>query len=304
MKTLKKFTSIFSIINFIISHPLNKNNKIKSVIRFIKWQINTKLNSYPIIYPFTDKAKLIVQKGMTGATGNLYCGLHEFNEMSFLLHFLRNSDLFIDVGANIGSYTILASAHIGSKSLSIEPAPSSFINLSNNIHINKIDDKVRAYNLALGAQNGYANFTSLHDTTNHIVTEEKELNININDIIKVKITTLDEIINSNPDILLPVILMKIDTEGFEKEVLRGSEKLLKKNELKAIIIELNEREQIDNILSKFGFKPFQYEPFSRTLNSLDLLHTKTSNAIYIRDLDFVELRLKTAEKFNVLNQLI
>jgi hypothetical protein len=37
------------------------------------------------------------------ATGNLYVGLHEFEEMAFLLHFLRRGDLFADVGANVGS---------------------------------------------------------------------------------------------------------------------------------------------------------------------------------------------------------
>ncbi len=81
--------SLISTLKFIINHPLNKDNKIAALIRFVKWQCNTRLNPYPIIYPFTTKARLIVQKGMTGATGNLYCGLHDFNDMFFLLHFLR-----------------------------------------------------------------------------------------------------------------------------------------------------------------------------------------------------------------------
>lgn len=45
---------------------------------------------------------------MTGATGNWYCGLQEYEDMSFVLHALRPGDLFVDVGANIGSYSILA----------------------------------------------------------------------------------------------------------------------------------------------------------------------------------------------------
>src|ERR1700761_268360 len=101
--------NIFSLLRFIYSHPLNRNNKLKSIFRFLKWQINIRLNPYPIIYTYTEKAKLIVKKGMTGATGNMYCGLHEYNEMAFLLHLLREDDLFIDIGANIGSYTVLAS---------------------------------------------------------------------------------------------------------------------------------------------------------------------------------------------------
>ena len=45
----------------------------------------------------------MARKGMTGASGNIYFGLHEFEEMGFLLHFLREEDLFIDIGAYIGS---------------------------------------------------------------------------------------------------------------------------------------------------------------------------------------------------------
>ena len=152
--------NIISLVKFISSHPLNKTNKSKSIIRFLKWQINTRLNPFPIIYPYTEKTKIIIQKGMTGATGNLYCGLHEYNDMAFLLHFLRIEDFFIDIGANIGSYTILASGHIGAKTFSFEPVPSTFAHLINNISINQMTDKVRAFNIGLGSQKGSIEFTS------------------------------------------------------------------------------------------------------------------------------------------------
>ena len=63
---------------------------------------------------------------MTGATGNIYTGLHEFEDMMFLLHLLRPGDIFVDAGANIGSYTVLASAVVGAKSISFEPVPPLF----------------------------------------------------------------------------------------------------------------------------------------------------------------------------------
>ncbi len=58
---------------------------------------------------------------MTGATGNIYAGLHEFDDMAFFLHLLRPEDMFADVGSNIGSYTILASGVVGAKSVAFEP---------------------------------------------------------------------------------------------------------------------------------------------------------------------------------------
>ena len=56
---------------------------------------------------------------MTGATQNIYCGLQEFEEMAFLLHFLRKDDLPLDIGANIGSYTILAASSVGARTMAI-----------------------------------------------------------------------------------------------------------------------------------------------------------------------------------------
>ena len=73
---------------------------------------------------------------MTGATGNIYAGLHEFNDMAFCLHLLRSGDLFVDVGANIGSYTVLASKVAGANSITLEPVPQTFERLKRNVNIN------------------------------------------------------------------------------------------------------------------------------------------------------------------------
>ena len=126
------------VISNILNHPFNRQHKLKAFQRFIKWQLASKILNYPVIVPFTDKTWLIIKKGMTGATGNYYCGLHDFEDMVFLMHFLRKEDLFIDVGANIGSYTILSSGHVGANTISVEPVPSTFKNLMNNIAINHI----------------------------------------------------------------------------------------------------------------------------------------------------------------------
>jgi len=44
----------------------------------------------------------VARPGETGVTGNIYTGLHEFSSMGYLLHVLREGDLFVDVGANVG----------------------------------------------------------------------------------------------------------------------------------------------------------------------------------------------------------
>ena len=101
----------------------------------------------PVAVNFVNETKLLVAPGMTGATGNIYTGLHEFQDMAFALHVLRPNDLFVDIGANVGSYTVLA-ASVGAKSISVEPIKIAFDHLMRNIHLNGISDRVDARNMA------------------------------------------------------------------------------------------------------------------------------------------------------------
>jgi FkbM family methyltransferase len=273
-------------------------NKMGSILRFFKWQINTRLNPYPVIYPFTEKSKLIIQKGMTGATGNLYCGLHEYCDMSFLLHFLRKEDTFADIGANIGSYTILASAHVGAKTFSFEPVPSTFSHLMDNIVINRLKNNVVALNIALGSSKGTIAFTSSLDTTNHVANENED------DIISVPVETLDDVLENQQ---CPSLL-KIDVEGFETEVFIGGGKTLKNKKLKAIIVELNgsgsrygyDDKDIHNTLLGVGFLPYKYDPKTRILTEIPYFES-TGNTIYLRDKQFVINRITNAQTFDINN---
>jgi len=291
---------IISVLKFITSHPLNCNHKIKAVSRFMKWQLNTMLNPYPIIYPFTKKSKLIIKRGMTGATGNLYCGLHEYNEMLFLLHFLRKEDTFADIGANIGSYTILAAGHVGAKTFSFEPIPSTFSNLLDNIAVNRLESNVMAFNIALGSQRRTINFTSSLDTMNHVASEDE------GNIIVVSMETFDDVLENHQ---VPALL-KIDVEGFETEVLIGMNSVLKNKDLKAIIIELNgsgkrygyDEKKIHKMLSELDFNPFMYTPTERLLTQVNILGMQ--NTIYIRDVDYVRSRIESADKIEIFDSKI
>jgi hypothetical protein len=67
---------------------------------------------------------VVIEAGMTGASINHYCGLDAAADMAFLLHVLHPGDVFFDVGANVGSYTILASGVAQARTLSLEPTPA------------------------------------------------------------------------------------------------------------------------------------------------------------------------------------
>lgn len=293
------FKAVRRTYNFVTNHPLNRDNKLGALMRFAKWQIRMRLTSSPIIHSFTNKARIILKKGMYGATGNAYCGLYEFYDMGFLLHFLRKDDLFIDVGANVGSYTALAVGHIRAKTISFEPGPVAFEQLKRNIDANQAQDIATPLQMAVGEKKGVAKFTTNLDSMNHVAVSTDKNTIEVN------IDSLDNILADK----YPA-LMKIDVEGLETEVIRGATNTLAKKELKAVIIELNSggkkygynKEAPHEALSAAGFEPYIYDPMKRILT-----HAASYgfyNTIYIRDLPFVENRLKTAEPFTVLNKSI
>ena len=272
----------------LINHPLNSKRKILAIVSFVSWQIKLRL-----IYPnemlvfFTKKSKFIVQKGRTGLTGNLYCGLHEFEDMMFLLHFLRSDDQFLDIGANVGSYSILANAHVGAKTISFEPLPATVELLKTNKAINGNNDTWRIEMLALGDRENSLWFTSDRDTMNQIVDESYSGNK-----IKVDVISLDQYCDENN--IIPT-LIKIDAEGFDENVIVGGHKILSNEQVKALIIE-SDTEIVKSKLSNAGFKPYLYDPFSRKLT---LGCNDGSNQIYIKDINFVSDRIRNAEKISI-----
>lgn len=286
---------------FFKKHPLTKNNLISAYFRFLKWQIISRIRTNPFAYPFIENAQLFVKKGMTGATGNIYAGLHEFYDMGFLLHVLRDEDMFADVGANIGSYTILASGVVGAKSVAFEPVLSTYNFLQKNIEINNLHQIAKAYNVGVGNEKGILKFTKDSDTTNHIVLEDADNTSTIN----VDVITLDDFFLNNQ---VPA-LMKVDVEGFEKSVFKGSKKLLANTQLKALILELNgcchrygvNEKDIHQILIDNHFKTYHYNPLKRELEETPIYNTE-ENTIYIRDIEWIKNRIKTSREYKVLGK--
>ena len=115
-------SAIRNLSNLFSNHPLTRDAPMGAWARFASWQVRSRLQN-EVIFPWIGGQRLAVRRGMTGATGNVYVGLHEFSDMMLSLHFLREADHFLDVGANVGSYTILAAGVCKARVWAFEPAP-------------------------------------------------------------------------------------------------------------------------------------------------------------------------------------
>ena len=294
----KTSVSLLHTIKFITGHPLNRGQKIPSLIRFAKWQIATRLIAGVVVHNWIGGAKFFVKNGETGLTGNIYVGLHEFSDMAFLLHFLRSDDLFIDVGANAGSYTLLACAVAKARGLAFEPIPTTYKRLLENVRLNHLESIVTCLNMGVGADTGRALFIADEDTTNRVSLKEGSNPSQLS----VELTTLDsELSSMEPSII------KIDVEGYETPVLEGAQRTLKNPALNAIIMELNgsgnrygfDETKLVELMFENGFRSYLYNPLARSLSDLNGAKSDSGNTLFIRNRSYVESRLKTAPRISI-----
>jgi len=248
----------------------------------------------PIVVPFVDNTVLVAEKSMTGVTGNIYCGLHEYEDMAFLLHFLRSKELFIDVGANVGSYTILASGAVGAKTICIEPVRHTYQKLLRNVRINDLDDVVQAELCAVSDINGTLRFSTDRDTVNSVVDDHYQ---GVSELIPVR--KLDDILqNSTP------VMIKIDVEGHELSLLRGATKTLANPILQVVLLE-GQNEDINRIMTGNGFHMACYNPKSRQISEQSK-HSglRTSNQLWIRNIEEAKERCCSAKTFKAQGMLV
>ena len=266
--------------------------------RFVAWQVATRLRPEACVVPYVANTRLLVRRGMTGATGNVYCGLHEFEDMAFVLHALRPDELLVDVGANIGSYTVLAAGVVGARCLSFEPEPQTYLSLLDNLRLNDLLSRVDARNQCVGSTPGEVEFTSGLDTVNHVVADSEH----VSGAVRVPVTTLDRAVAGSA----PVIL-KIDVEGYETAVISGADLTLRSPSLLAVLMELNgsgarygfDDRSLHERMLRYGFTPAQYDPLCRRLRTRQWSEGSEGNLLYVRSLELLQARVSTAPQHAV-----
>lgn len=109
-----------------------------------------------------------------------------------------------------------------------------------------------------------------------------------------------------------ISFIKLDVEGYEKFVLEGSKTILQNDNLKVLIVEINfsnkfynvKNDEITDFLGHYNFKPYKYDPLNRKLSALDSHNKDQFNTIFIKDLNFVENRIKESVHIHLWDQPI
>lgn len=225
--------------------------------RHLQWQMRRLLNDFPCDLSIAG-SKLHVEKPRGIAALVNAMGTYDYNNMHLvkaLLGHLRGT--FIDVGANIGAYTLVASEVSEANVVSVEPHPQTFAILVDNVRLNRRYN-VTCLNVALSERNGELRLTDeAEPELNHVVASGD--GAGPISVASRRLETLCRQLNVIPEVL------KIDVEGHQQPVLNGMGQ--HKNTVKVILIEGGNESRTKQWLEDAGYTGPWFMHFKQKLLS-------------------------------------
>lgn len=240
---IRQFATSLSII-----HRSEHANRPAALMRHVFWQFHKLASPWPIRRQLSRSVLMDDEPGGVIGLVNML-GIYDYNNMSFVQRVLSAGAVFVDVGANIGAYTLIASENPEVAVLSLEPNTTAFLKLERNVALNGRAN-VTAINRAASARPGTLLMTDNGaDPTNRVVSTDAK-----GRIISVQADTLDAICRARG--VWPT-LIKIDVEGHELDVLEGAGACLVG--VLALIVENGDRPAVVDIMRRHGLRgPFHY----------------------------------------------
>jgi FkbM family methyltransferase len=213
-------------------------------------------------------AKMLADLGEHVQRWIYFFGVYEEETVSWFRRTIRPGMTFLDIGAHVGQYTLIAASDVGPDGHvhSFEPNAKSFRRLGANIALNGFT-QVQAHPIALSDQPGQATlYVPTHDNMGEASLQACAPGMQE---ATVRCATLDEWARTAD--LGPrkrIDLMKIDVQGFEGKVIRGATEVLERDR-PTIVCEFEERwlngagtssVQLKHDLHALGYRPHRITP--------------------------------------------
>lgn len=237
-----RLKSVINSVLFIWNHPCNKHKQLFVFIKVILWQLYKRTIKVPFTRKLFNGVNFVFHTDSTISSSIIYAKIPEYNEITFLRKMLSKDSIIIDVGANVGHFS-LSFADISKLIYAFEPTPLSYEYLKQNFEKNK-NFALHAVRKAVSSSAGVVEFLAIGgtNTTNRIVNNRSDKTI------KVPTVTIDDFSSSKK--LKSMDLIKIDVEGNELDVLKGAIKSIK-DMRPLILFEILDMVKLDSYKSFF-----------------------------------------------------
>jgi FkbM family methyltransferase len=272
--TMNVAAKLRGYVEWLWSRPEFREHPARMLWRATQWQAKTAFRR-EVAVSFDSTLRICSPKRNASASTTFYLGFVEPRFLRFLSAWLRPGMNVIDVGANVGAYTLLAAKRVApyGRVLAFEAAPQTHRFLVENIRRNGFSN-VRAELLALGDVPGLLTFTERSDFGKSSVCVNNE----VCGTIQVHAIALDSYCTSvSPT---PIDYLKIDVEGYELAVLRGARKTLARNPAMLVQMEMIESHarrfgfelaSVQWLMGEYGFSPYALSESGRALTKLDTI---------------------------------
>ena len=244
MKFNFKKLALISLIRMKIYRPLKK----KIFLTFVPSRLVVKkINTYHLILNLNKYTQFMM---------NYF--EYERKNVVFFKNYIKSDDLIVEIGAHIGFFTSLfASIAKKGQIFAFEPDLDNFHSLLSNIRLNNFDN-IKPFNYAIGDKDEKKRFIlNLNNDGGHMVESD---NVSISNFrMSDKMIEIKKLDNLKNLFSKKISILKIDAEGYEKNILIGAELLLKdKNKRPSLIMleneDQNKLKQYFDILGLHGYK--------------------------------------------------
>lgn len=261
----------------ILHHPANRTRRARALALYVLWQLWQRSVRRPWTIRLGEARRIRLYPHSVAAAFVLYYRIPDYEEMSFISAYLRSNDLFVDVGANVGMYSLWASETDGVDVVAFEPSTITHVRTTENVELNGLGDRVQVVRKAVGAQRGVARLTTGLDAINQVIDDD----VSASELVE--LTTLDHELGHR----VPAVV-KIDVEGRELEVIRGGRELITRHR-PALVVEVNDPAGLQELLRELAYQCWSYDPVTREL--LQMTPVLHSNVIALADVDEARARL-------------
>ena len=289
-------------LDVLWAHPVARRQRLRTLGRFARAEIINRAMRRPFLFRHDFGITLIVDHDLHSTRGHYFFGIHDFEEELFLLHFLCGQDLFIDVGANLGVFSILMARATGARVVAFEPSPSSARIMRMQIALNDLTDRVELFEACAGNGDRRVAIKDSVAMDNAVVLDPSD---DQGQLASVRMLKIDDVVRPQG-----TCVMKMDVEGFEREALEGASGLLADVRLRALVVETrgicarfgHGTNEISDFIMHNGFLPIRYDPWSRQVTSQGASAAKVAdeaNTFFVRELDETRARIEGAPRRSV-----
>jgi len=206
-------------------------------------------------------------------SADIFAGDFELREREFLNAFLRPGDVFVDVGANVGVFALIAARRVGhmGRVYAFEPCQRAFERLTTNVRLNSFRN-IRCHRTALSSRKEWRDIHVSLDGFDAWNSFAQPIAGNSFARERVQCITWDSFATEDPE-AGRVTLMKIDVEGWEGHVLEGASETLSRDDAPLLLLEFSDAtcqppyscKALYGTLQGFGYRIFTYDPDRRRL---------------------------------------